>query len=249
MLISIAAACLVGRRQASPAAVLPMDSLRGLDSTNTTAGTDTRRAGAGPGVAQLAATESRPIWGYGDGPALAIGFLTRDSLPLWKVWDNFFKNTHLSKPVVHSQAHPKKKKAIRKQLKKWVYSHHGAMVPERETRWGDMRFSCNMTAAMFALVRTASTMIINGLTPKWIHFASERCAPIRPAYDVLRFLSTHEGVSHMEEDPFTAAGKQTIPDRIVPKEFKPLVMTSQWLTLWMEDGKALAADGHNIWNK
>ena len=210
-----------------------------------------------------------PIWKRGEGPALAIGFLTRVGLPLWKVWEEFFKNTHLVVPVVHSQAKtnakwcPRKgcigpfcannctklcyaEMAERKKLTQWVASHGGAMVDPMDTKWGDMRFSCNMTAAMFALVRTASMVTVNGLQPKWIHFASERCAPLRPAYDVLRFLAMKDAVNHMEDDPFTAAGQQTIPQSKVPKQFQPLIMTSQWVTLWMNDAMALANSSGKI---
>ena len=123
------------------------------------------------------------------------------------------------------------------------------VVQPTETRWDQLRFSCNMVAAMFSLVRAASTVTVNGLRPKWIHFASERCAPLRPAYDVLRFLAMNEAKNHMENDPFTAAGQQTIPQKKVPKKFQPLIMTSQWVTLWMDDAMALANDGSKIWKK
>jgi hypothetical protein len=224
--------------------------------------------------------DTRRTCKHGEGPALAIGFLTRVSIPLWRVWDEFFKSTNLIVPVVHSQAKTSCEwcpatgcngppgcggpwcacannctKVCNEEIEKrskligWAASHGGMVVGQYETRWDQLRFSCNMTAAMFTLVRAASTLEVNGMRPKWIHFASERCAPLRPAHEVLRFLAMKDRVNHMEEDPFTAAGQQTIPQSKVPKQFQPLIMTSQWVTLWMDDAMALANDGGKIANK
>ena len=44
---------------------------------------------------------------------------------------------------------------------------------------------------MFALARTASTHAApNGRVADWIHFASERCAPVRPCPALQAFLES-----------------------------------------------------------
>merc|ERR1719424_572011 len=124
---------------------------------------------------------------------IAIGFLTRDTLPLFdKVWSSFFEgcNGRTAVPIVHMQADPESDDgaAIRHDMAKRIEPYGGAIVPHDKTVYGEMRFSFNMVSGMFALARTASKhKAPNGRLPDWIHFASERCAPIRPCPALQRF--------------------------------------------------------------
>lgn len=172
---------------------------------------------------------------------IAIGFLTRGDLPLFsKVWGAFFSGCHdrASVPIVHSQANPESDdgKAVRAALANRIEKYGGALVPHEKVLYGDMRFSFNMVAGMFALARTASThKAPNGRYADWIHFASERCAPVRPCPALQSFLDSTPGVNHLESSPATSVGVQRIAQANVPIEFRPLTMSSQWATLWMQD--------------
>ena len=179
---------------------------------------------------------------------VAIGFLTRANISLWEVWDEFFRGDETKSfvPLVHTQT---KKRSELSLLQGWVGQYEGRIVDSDRTRYGDLRFDFNMVTAMFELARLADNTWVGGRRVSWIHFASERCAPIRPASAVLEFLNSRDSISHMDEDPFTAAGKQTIPSKMVPKEFQPLIMTSQWTTMWLPDAMAIANKGPDLWKK
>jgi hypothetical protein len=172
---------------------------------------------------------------------IAIGFLTRDTLPLFdKVWSSFFEgcNGRAAVPIVHMQADPESDDgaAIRHDMAKRIEPYGGAIVPHDKTVYGEMRFSFNMVSGMFALARTASKhKAPNGRLPDWIHFASERCAPIRPCPALQRFLDDSQGVNHLESSPATSVGVQQVQQATVPEEFQPLTMSSQWATLWLPD--------------
>ena len=186
---------------------------------------------------------------------IAIGFLTRGDLPLFsKVWGAFFSGCHghAAVPIVHSQANPESDdgKAVRHALASRIEKYGGGLVPHDKTLYGDMRFSFNMVAGMFALARTASThKAPNGRFADWIHFASERCAPVRPCPALQAFLESTPGVNHLESSPATSVGVQRIAQANVPEEFRPLVMSSQWATLWMKDVLKLVADEDRLRDK
>ena len=121
-------------------------------------------------------------------------------------------------------------------MAKRIEPYGGAIVPHEKTVYGEMRFSFNMVSGMFALARTASKhRAPNGRLPDWIHFASERCAPIRPCPALQRFLDDSQGVNHLESSPATSVGVQMVAQTNVPEEFQPLTMSSQWATLWLPD--------------
>ena len=172
---------------------------------------------------------------------IAIGFLTRDTLPLFdKVWSSFFEgcNGRAAVPIVHMQADPESEDgaAVRHDMAKRIEPYGGAIVPHEKTVYGEMRFSFNMVSGMFALARTAAKhRAPNGRLPDWIHFASERCAPIRPCPALQRFLDDSQGVNHLESSPATSVGVQMVAQTNVPEEFQPLTMSSQWATLWLPD--------------
>jgi hypothetical protein len=202
-------------------------------------------AATGFSSAQPASTET----------TIAIGFLTRGDLPLFsKVWGAFFSGCHghAAVPIVHSQANPESDdgKAVRHALANRIEKYGGGLVPHDKTLYGDMRFSFNMVAGMFALARTASThKAPNGRFADWIHFASERCAPVRPCPALQAFLESTPGVNHLESSPATSVGVQRIAQANVPEEFRPLVMSSQWATLWMKDVLKLVADEERLRDK
>ncbi len=185
---------------------------------------------------------------------IAIGFLTRGDLPLFEnVWGTFFRgcNGRAAVPIVHSQAATDGEGGrTRRALSLAVEKYGGLLVPSDKTVFGEMRFSFNMVKGMFALVHTASTHAApNGRIADWIHFASERCAPVRPCPALQRFLDKTPGVNHLESSPSTSVGVQKIPEETVPDEFRPLTMTSQWATLWMQDALALARDEDRLREK
>jgi len=185
---------------------------------------------------------------------IAIAFITRGNLPLFEnVWGAFFSgcNGRAAVPIVHTQGvGDLSKSEIRHELSKQVDKYGGTLVPEEKTVEGEMRFSFNMVAGMFALVRTASKhRAPNGKVPDWIHFASERCAPLRPCPSLQRFLDSTPKVNHLESSPSTSVGVQQIAQQNVPKEFRPLTMSSQWATLWMDDAMTLADDEDRLREK
>ena len=147
---------------------------------------------------------------------IAVAFLTRDTLPLFdKVWSSFFEgcNGRAAVPVVHMQADADSEEgaAMRHDMAKLIEPYGGAIVPHEKTIYGEMRFSFNMVAGMFALARTAAKHHApNGRLPDWIHFASERCAPVRPCPALQRFLDDTPGVNHLESSPSTSVGVQRI---------------------------------------
>lgn len=193
---------------------------------------------------------------FKDGKAtFAVGFLTRGDLPLFeKVWGPFFShcNGNSAMPIVHTQANPSddKEATARHALAKRLEKYGGVVVPHDQSVYGEMRFSFNMVSAMFSLVRVASKQKApNGKYADWIHFASERCAPIRPCAALQYYLDSNPGISHLEASPSTSVGVQRIDQAGVPAEFKPLVMSSQWGTLWMKDAIKLADDEDRLSKK
>ena len=153
---------------------------------------------------------------------IAVAFLTRDTLPLFdKVWSSFFEgcNGRAAVPVVHMQADADSEEgaAMRHDMAKLIEPYGGAIVPHEKTIYGEMRFSFNMVAGMFALARTAAKHHApNGRLPDWIHFASERCAPVRPCPALQRFLDDTPGVNHLESSPSTSVGVQQVQQQSVP---------------------------------
>lgn len=223
-------------------------------SPSPSAGTRFASASASAQPASTAATASSETKGSSE-TTIAIGFLTRGDLPLFsKVWGAFFSGCHghAAVPIVHSQANPESDegKAVRRALAKRIERYGGGLVPHERTLYGDMRFSFNMVAGMLALARTAATHAApNGRFADWIHFASERCAPVRPCPALQAFLASTPGVNHLENSPSTSVGVQRIVQANVPEEFRPLVMSSQWATLWMKDVLQLAADEDRLRDK
>ena len=120
----------------------------------------------------------------------ADAFVTRDALPLWSVWEAYFATCPAGTaiPIVHSQE-SLADAALGQRVAQDVARFGGFVLPHSETRTGNVRFSWRMVAIMLMLMRMAArTTGLAGCQPRWVHFASERDAPIRSCTEVHEHL-------------------------------------------------------------
>jgi len=157
---------------------------------------------------------------------VSYALLTRGPLPLWPVWEDYLQHCpHGSYTVVvHSQ----------NVSTSWLPAQ-ALRIPASSTAIGDLRFSWRMVGAMLSTVQQAQgTRAPNGCVPRWIHFASESCAPVRPCARVHASLAADTGVSRME--------LRRVPHQVPAGYGVPNPKASQWMTLWLPHASALAAD-------
>ena len=137
----------------------------------------------------------------GSSPTVAYGFMTRSSLPLWDVWETYFRGcrTGTALPIVHSQASADDA-ALRRALSRQVGRYGGLVLPASATREGSTRFSWRMVSIMLSLMRVAAAAQGgSGCRPRWIHFLSERDAPIRSCAEVHAHLASKRGASLLDQ--------------------------------------------------
>ena len=179
------------------------------------------------------------------GGTVAYVFLARDHLPLQTVWDEYFAGCPSGSAVqiVHSQATSNR---VRDQLSETAGRWGGKLLPVNRTVYGDLRFNILMVVAMLRLFGAATSVVApNGCTPRFVHTLSDRCAPVARCTAVHMTLSSEPGVSLFRHGPDEARQNNLTP------EFTPLIMASQWITLWAVHATALAADERHIrakWN-
>ena len=103
-------------------------------------------------------------------------------------------------------------------------AYNGYVLPMSETVQGYPRFSWKMVAMMLHLYRGVSRLVaLNGCSPRWVHMASERDAPVVHCPTVHLELSAHPYVSRMAHGPGGAGFEH-----------------SQWTTLWAEHAIRIA---------
>jgi hypothetical protein len=179
-----------------------------------------------------------------DPPTVAYAFLTRDELPLWSFWEAYFAGCPAGTaiPIVHSQKSILDT-ALRNSVMRDVGRFGGFVLAANETRAGSTRFSWNMVAIMLTLMRAAaraSTTGLSGCQPRWVHFASERDAPIRSCVEVHEHLRQKGNSSHLDQnwgiDPTTTESLQ------IGQAYAPFKKSSQWITVSIEAARALAND-------
>ena len=196
-----------------------------------------------PAIATVAPSVT-PSGSCSDPPTVAYAFLTRDALPLWSFWEAYFAGCPAGTaiPIVHSQKSIRDT-ALRKSVMRDVGRFGGFVLAANETRAGITRFSWNMVAIMLTLMRAAaraSTTGLSGCQPRWVHFASERDAPIRSCIEVHEHLRQKENRSHLNQnwgiDPTTTESLQ------IGQAYAPFKKSSQWITVSIEAARALAND-------
>ena len=169
---------------------------------------------------------------------VAYAFLVRESIPLWDVWVDYWKDCgDAVVPVAHSQAQG----SVREELEAKLNTYGGRLVPTENTLQGNPRWKWEMVQMMFALYRTAGEVkATNGCPPKWIHLVSESCAPVRKCSKVHSRLAQRPGSSHLTfmQDP---QGHGPWTGNEIPEELRPAAHTSQWITLATTHALALAA--------
>eukprot|EP00900_Chrysochromulina_parva_P013167 jgi/Chrpa1/21851/Chrysochromulina_OHIO_Genome00025422-RA len=177
-----------------------------------------------------------------DPPTVAYAFLTRDALPLWSFWEAYFAGCPAGTaiPIVHSQKSISDA-ALRNSVMRDVGRFGGFVLAANETRAGSTRFSWNMVAIMLTLMRAAaraSTTGLSGCQPRWLHFASERDAPIRSCVEVHEHLRQKVGTSFLDQTSPAAQPLQGQPG----STYDPVKYSSQWMTVAIEAARALSAD-------
>lgn len=182
--------------------------------------------------------------GCSDPPTVAYAFLTRDELPLWSFWEAYFAGCPAGTaiPIVHSQESISDA-ALRNRVTRDVERLGGFVLAANETRAGNPRFSWKMVAIMLTLMRAAaraSTTGLSGCQPRWVHFVSERDAPIRSCSEVHNHLRQKGDRSHLDQnwsrDPTTSESLQ------IEQAYAPFKKSSQWMTVTIEAARTLAND-------
>ena len=169
---------------------------------------------------------------------VAYTFLTRDVLPLWPAWTEYFDSCPRGSalPLVHSQDISRDARASMASI---LEPYGGHALPANETLQGNLRFRFAMVRAQMRLYLAANqTIAHNGCTPRWVVTLSERDAPARSCGEVHRMLAERAGVSFLEahEDTLYIGRPENLP-----REFSPLVQTSQWVTLWLPHAAEISA--------
>lgn len=175
----------------------------------------------------------------GSSPTVAYAFLTRDTLPLWPVWEAYFAGcpAGTALPIIHSQESTSDPQ-LHAALAQSVARFGGFVLSASETRTGGTRFKWRMISIMLSLMRAAlRTPAASGCHARWIHFASERDAPLRSCVEVHEHLKQKRGFSFLDQ---THEGIEIQGSPGVP--YSPLKYTSQWVTLTIEAARSLVAD-------
>lgn len=149
---------------------------------------------------------------------VAYAFITRNDLPLWPVWKEYFDGCPKGSftVIVHTQ-HPGNASV--------VSSVGGEEMRASETIYGGLRFDYKMVDVMLNLYGGVKMhgAAPNGCAPTWVHMSSEHCAPVEPCSKVHAHLEQNAGnsfVKRVPEDKFT----------------------TQWITLWAEHAFSLWKD-------
>lgn len=156
---------------------------------------------------------------------VAYAFLTRKDLPLWPVWESYFRGCPAGsfKVLVHTQTAG---------AANAVASVGGEELPPSETMQGDLRFNFSNVDAMLNLFGGvyARGAAPNGCKPRWVHVSSESCAPVQPCTKVHAYLQQYPSESFVDRGNTNPSSNRTI--------FKSL----QWVTLASQHAFALWED-------
>ena len=123
---------------------------------------------------------------------VAFAFLARDGLPLWPAWERFLAGCASGSYTVH--VHAQRDSCCEDALG----PVGGVQLPPNETEHGDLRFRWALVRAQFALFRRAArTRAPNGCVPRWVHTASDSCAPMVTCAALQRELTRNPGASYI----------------------------------------------------
>lgn len=162
---------------------------------------------------------------------VAYAFLTRATLPLWSVWEQYLRGCDGRAVVLfHAQD-----LTIHDYLRNVSAPFNGFVLPANQTVLGNPRFSFDMVAMMLRLYQAASTAVApNGCAPRWVHLASERDLPVRQCPTIHALLSATPGVSWMNYR------RHRLFDRDGQSDTTHHFKRSQWSTLWLPHAAAVA---------
>ena len=172
---------------------------------------------------------------------VAYGFLTRDTLPLWPAWEQYFARCPAGSaiPIIHSQDSATSR-GVRAEVYQMLVMQQGLLVPPGNTIQGNPRFKWKMVEMMFSIFRLAAQAVAsNGCTPRHIHMLSERDAPIASCVQVHEHLRSRPRINFADQSPSPYISPA--PVDLLPAQFVPMDYSSQWVTLWVEHAEALAA--------
>jgi len=160
-------------------------------------------------------------------PTVAYVFLAREHLPLWPVWEDYFKGCPNGSYTVlaHTQTPGA---ALGNHSFAGVSSVHGKELPASRVQNGELRYNWAMVEAMFQLYGEVikDGAAPNGCAPQWIQMLSDACAPVRTCTALHSLLTEHAGSSFVQQIH-------------VEPHSERLRKSSQWTTLWWEHAHAL----------
>lgn len=170
-------------------------------------------------------------------------FLTRDDLPVDKVWRKFLDGCDKGSYTVsiHSQT---------QRHSFWLPDAHVLADPVQ----GNLRLNYTMQMAMNRLYRDAlGATAPNGCRPRWAQLLSESCAPLQSCQDYQQFLAAHRGASLLEYWPCTVGATADACYCRKPGQWRrPWYKAHQWSTLWMEHVQQLLEKeeaNEKLWRK
>ena len=194
--------------------------------------------------------ELGPECGHSCNGTVAYAFITQGKLPLWPVWSEYLSGCPKGSvtTIVHSQAAG----ATLSDLRAAGTSLDDVRVlqPQNAVN-GSLRFSWKMIQAMMAIVRVARAPRPYGqCTPRWIHFSSASCAPIRQCVAVHAFLQRRAGASFVLSQ-LPEAAEESGSDSALESANGAIRLLRmqlgvqkgvQWMTLWGPHAERIAQD-------
>ena len=194
--------------------------------------------------------ELGPECGHSCNGTVAYAFITQRNLPLWPVWAEYLSGCPKGSAttVVHSQDVG----ATLSDLRAAGTSLEDVRVLQpTDAVNGTLRFSWKMVQAMMAIIRVARAPRPRGqCTPRWIHFSSDSCAPIRQCAAVHAFLRHRAGASFvlsqvpeaMDETGSDSALESASRSIALLREQLGVRKGIQWITLWGPHAERISHD-------
>ena len=194
--------------------------------------------------------ELGPECGHSCNGTVAYAFITQRNLPLWPVWAEYLSGCPKGSAttIVHSQDVG----ATLSDLRAAGTSLEDVRVLQpSDAVNGTLRFSWKMVQAMMAIIRVARAPRPRGqCTPRWIHFSSDSCAPIRQCAAVHAFLRHRAGASFvlsqvpeaMDETGSDSALESASRGIALLREQLGVRKGIQWITLWGPHAERISHD-------
>ena len=194
--------------------------------------------------------ELGPECGHSCNGTVAYAFITQGKLPLWPVWSEYLSGCPQGSvtTIVHSQATG----ATLSDLQAAGTSLDDVRVLQpQDVVNGSLRFSWKMVQAMMAIVRVARAPRPRGqCAPRWIHFSSASCAPIRQCAAVHAFLRRRAGASFVLSEVPEAAEESGSDSALESAHGAIRLLRTllgvrkgmQWVTIWGPHAERIAQD-------